>query len=60
LKEIGTDVDDADLLQQTMYFDMWRNDAYLQFMYERLILVKELLTEQEVSIFIGLPCCTFY
>jgi len=45
LKETKTDVDDADLLQQTMYFDMWRNDAYLQFMYERLILLKELLAE---------------
>jgi len=45
LKETRTEVDDADLLQQTMYFDMWRNDAYLQFMYERLILLKELLAE---------------
>ncbi|MEO0267822.1 MAG: site-specific DNA-methyltransferase [candidate division WOR-3 bacterium] len=45
LKETRTDVDDADLLQQTMYFDMWQNDAYLQFMYERLILLKELLAE---------------
>jgi len=45
LKETRTDIDDADLLQQTMYFDMWRNDAYLQFMYERLILLKELLAE---------------
>jgi len=43
LKETRTIVDDADLLQQTMYFDMWNNDAYLQFMYERLILLKELL-----------------
>ncbi|MHA1372593.1 MAG: site-specific DNA-methyltransferase, partial [Promethearchaeota archaeon] len=34
------------LLQQTMYFDMWRNDAYLQFMYERLQLLKELLSEK--------------
>jgi len=40
LKETKTDVDDADLLQQTMYFDMWRNDTYLQFMYERLIFEK--------------------
>ena len=45
LKETRTEVDNADLLQQTMYFDMWRNDAYLQFMYERLILLKELLAE---------------
>jgi len=45
LKETRTNIDDADLLQQTMYFDMWKNDAYLQFMYERLILLKELLSE---------------
>ncbi|HOW13056.1 MAG TPA: site-specific DNA-methyltransferase [Candidatus Pacearchaeota archaeon] len=45
LKETKANVDDADLLQQTMYFDMWQNDAYLQFMYERLILLKELLSE---------------
>ena len=37
--------DDADILQQTMYFDMWNNDTYLQFMYERLLLIKELLSE---------------
>jgi len=45
LKETRTAIDDAGLLQQTMYFDMWRNDTYLQFMYERLILLKELLAE---------------
>jgi DNA modification methylase len=45
LKETSTNIDDADLLQQTMYFDMWRNDTYLQFMYERLTLLKELLAE---------------
>lgn len=48
LKETRTDIDDADLLQQTMYFDMWRNDAYLQFMYERLILLKELLADHGI------------
>jgi DNA modification methylase len=36
-----------------MYFDMWRNDAYLQFMYERLQLLRELLSETG-SIFIHL------
>jgi len=45
LKETRTNIDDADLLQQTMYFDMWKNDTYLQFIYERLILLKELLAE---------------
>ncbi|MFH7882671.1 MAG: site-specific DNA-methyltransferase [Candidatus Aenigmatarchaeota archaeon] len=37
--------DDASILQQTMYFDIWNNDNYLQFMYERFILMKELLSE---------------
>jgi DNA modification methylase len=32
-------------LQQTMYFDIWNNDAYLQFMYERLLMMNELLSE---------------
>jgi len=45
LKETKTEIDNANLLQQTMYFDMWKNDAYLQFMYERLMLLKELLSE---------------
>ena len=33
-------------LEQKQYFDIWKNDDYLQFMYERLILLKELLSEQ--------------
>ena len=37
--------DEASILQQTMYFDIWNNDSYLQFMYERLMLLKELLSE---------------
>lgn len=37
--------EDASILQQTMYFDIWNNDNYLQFMYERLLLLKELLSE---------------
>lgn len=32
-------------LEQTMYFDTWKNDAYLQWMYERLQLLKELLSD---------------
>lgn len=31
--------------EEVQYTDMWTNDEYLQFMYERLILIKELLTE---------------
>jgi DNA modification methylase len=46
LKNLGTiDEEEASVLQQTMYFDIWNNDNYLQFMYERLMLLKELLAE---------------
>ena len=31
--------------EQIQYHDIWTNDAYLQFMYERLLLMKELLSE---------------
>ncbi|MBI5568689.1 MAG: site-specific DNA-methyltransferase, partial [Desulfomonile tiedjei] len=31
--------------EQIQYTDIWANDNYLQFMYERLMLLKELLTE---------------
>jgi DNA modification methylase len=46
LKNLGSiDEDETSVLQQTMYFDIWNNDNYLQFMYERLMLLKELLSE---------------
>lgn len=46
LKNLGPiEMDEASVLQQTMYFDIWNNDNYLQFMYERLMLMKELLSE---------------
>jgi DNA modification methylase len=46
LKHLGRiEEDGASALQQTMYFDIWSNDAYLQFMYERLMLLKELLAD---------------
>ena len=32
--------------EQTQYTDIWANDNYLQFMYERLILMRELLSEK--------------
>jgi site-specific DNA-methyltransferase (adenine-specific)/adenine-specific DNA-methyltransferase len=31
--------------EEKQYSDIWSNDEYLQFMYERLILIKELLSE---------------
>ena len=38
--------EEQSLLEQTQYEDIWLNDDYLQFMYERLILLRELLSEQ--------------
>ncbi len=34
------------VIEQTQYTDIWANDNYLQFMYERLILMQELLGEK--------------
>ena len=34
------------LIEQVQYEDIWANDTYLQFMYERLMLLRELLSEQ--------------
>ena len=34
------------VLEQTQYTDIWANDTYLQFMYERLILMRELLSDR--------------
>lgn len=32
--------------EQIQYTDIWTNDSYLQFMYERLLILKELLSER--------------
>lgn len=37
--------EDYSLGEQIQYTDIWANDNYLQFIYERLLLLKELLTE---------------
>ncbi|MDE0084724.1 MAG: site-specific DNA-methyltransferase [Candidatus Poribacteria bacterium] len=36
---------DHTVFEEKQYTDIWKNDEYLQFMYERLILMKELLAE---------------
>jgi DNA modification methylase len=36
--------------EQIQYTDIWANDSYLQFMYERLILLKETLSDQGVIV----------
>ena len=37
---------DRTAFEEKQYTDIWTNDEYLQFMYERLILVRELLSDQ--------------
>lgn len=34
------------LIEETQYTDIWAHDTYLQFMYERLVLMRELLGER--------------
>jgi len=34
------------ILEEKQYTDIWENDEYLQFMYERLLLMRELLSEK--------------
>ncbi|MBU1706157.1 site-specific DNA-methyltransferase [Patescibacteria group bacterium] len=38
--------EEQNIIEQTQYTDIWANDNYLQFMYERLILLRELLSDQ--------------
>ena len=37
---------DSTVFEEKQYTDIWSNDEYLQFMYERLILLRELLSEK--------------
>ena len=39
------DGENYSLGEQIQYTDIWANDNYLQFMYERLLMLKELLTD---------------
>jgi DNA modification methylase len=42
-KEVSTD---STSFEEKQYGDIWTNDEYLQFMYERLIIMKELLSDR--------------
>lgn len=46
LKGIGTAESDMSSFEEKQYGDIWTNDEYLQFMYERLLLMRELLSEK--------------
>ncbi|MES2565469.1 MAG: site-specific DNA-methyltransferase [Bacteroidota bacterium] len=41
-----TIANDVNAFEEKQYTDIWSNDDYLQFMYERLILLRELLADQ--------------
>ena len=36
---------DSSIFEEKQYGDIWNNDEYLQFMYERLVIMRQLLTE---------------
>ena len=46
IKGVGKADTDSTSFEEKQYGDIWVNDEYLQFMYERLILMKELLSEK--------------
>ena len=46
VKNIGKTTSDSSSFEEKQYGDIWTNDEYLQFMYERLILMRELLSEK--------------
>lgn len=45
LKGIGKATSDSSSFEEKQYGDIWTNDEYLQFMYERLLIMRELLCE---------------
>lgn len=44
VKGIGKTMSDSSSFEEKQYGDIWSNDEYLQFMYERLLLTRELLS----------------
>lgn len=45
LKGIGTAMSDSSSFEEKQYGDIWTNDEYLQFMFERLIVLYDLLAD---------------
>ena len=45
IKGVGKAETDSTSFEEKQYGDIWTNDEYLQFMYERLLLIRELLSE---------------
>ena len=46
IKGIGKAESDSSSFKEKQFGDIWSNDEYLQFMYERLILLRELLSDK--------------
>lgn len=45
VRSVGEALSDRTSFEEKQYGDIWTNDEYLQFMYERLILMRELLSD---------------
>lgn len=45
IKGIGKTTSDSTSFEEKQYGDIWTNDEYLQFMYERLVIMRELLSD---------------
>lgn len=45
IKGVGKTTSDSTTFEEKQYGDIWTNDEYLQFMYERFILLRELLSD---------------
>ena len=39
-------VNDTNIFEEKQYGDLWTNDEYLQFMYERILIIRELLSDK--------------
>ena len=46
IRGLGKAESDSSSFEEKQYGDIWTNDEYLQFMYERLLVIRELLTEK--------------
>lgn len=53
IKGVGKATSDSSSFEEKQYGDIWTNDEYLQFMYERLMLMRELLSD-DGSIYVHL------
>ena len=46
VRGVGSAESDSSTFEEKQYGDIWTNDEYLQFMYERLTLIRELLSDK--------------